>query len=131
MAADNGAVSTADTPAPSRNGGSFIQRCHRRLSSIMRLTSLESVTSHAPANGRKNTTSMDEGAVSVTVSAPSTSMALRSTHTERSLVAKKRVIVMLMCVVIEFFLFWTPLYVLNLTSTIVSPDVFKQLPPSI
>lgn len=37
-------------------------------------------------------------------------VSLRSTHAERSLVAKKRVIRMLIMIVVEFFVCWTPLY---------------------
>ena len=41
-------------------------------------------------------------------------MALRSTHSERSLLAKKRVIRMLVVVVLVFAICWTPLYSLFL-----------------
>lgn len=35
---------------------------------------------------------------------------LRSTHTEKSMQSKRRVIIMLVAIVIEFFICWTPLY---------------------
>ena len=38
---------------------------------------------------------------------------IRATNTERNLAAKKRVIKMLFAVVLEFFICWTPLYVVN------------------
>lgn len=38
---------------------------------------------------------------------------LRRTNAEKSLINKKRVIKMLFAVVLEFFLCWTPLYIIN------------------
>lgn len=38
---------------------------------------------------------------------------IRQSNTERSLQAKKRVIKMLFVVVLEFFVFWTPMYIMN------------------
>ena len=38
---------------------------------------------------------------------------MRQSNTDRSLQAKKRVIKMLFVVVLEFFVFWTPMYVMN------------------
>lgn len=38
---------------------------------------------------------------------------LRKTNAERSLIKKKRIIKMLVAVVLEFFICWTPLYVIN------------------
>lgn len=38
---------------------------------------------------------------------------LRKTNAERSLIKKKRIIKMLLAVVLEFFICWTPLYVIN------------------
>lgn len=39
--------------------------------------------------------------------------ALRKTNAECSLIKKKRIIKMLLAVVLEFFICWTPLYVIN------------------
>ena len=38
---------------------------------------------------------------------------MRQSNTERSRAAKKRVIKMLFIIVLEFFVFWTPIYVIN------------------
>ncbi|RZC41466.1 cholecystokinin receptor, partial [Asbolus verrucosus] len=51
-----------------------------------------------------------------------TSGGLRRTNAERSLLNKKRVIKMLFAVVLEFFLCWTPLYVIN-TIALFDPSV--------
>lgn len=47
---------------------------------------------------------------------------LRRTNAERSLLNKKRVIKMLFAVVLEFFICWTPLYVMN-TIALFSPSI--------
>ncbi|XP_055340066.1 cholecystokinin receptor type A-like isoform X2 [Paramacrobiotus metropolitanus] len=44
---------------------------------------------------------------------PSPVHGVRSTHTERNLAAKKRVILMLVIVVLEFFVCFTPLWIIN------------------
>lgn len=47
---------------------------------------------------------------------------LRRTNAERSLLNKKRVIKMLFAVVLEFFICWTPLYIIN-TIVLFDPSV--------
>lgn len=51
----------------------------------------------------------------------------RSTNTEKSLQNKKRVIKMLFVVVLEFFISWTPLYVINTIALFDSQVVYKTL----
>lgn len=46
---------------------------------------------------------------------------LRRTNTERALINKKRVVKMLCAVVLEFFICWTPLYIINTVSIVVIP----------
>lgn len=50
-----------------------------------------------------------------------------STNTEKSLQNKKRVIKMLFVVVLEFFISWTPLYVINTIALFDSQMVYKTL----
>ncbi|CAD7089687.1 unnamed protein product [Hermetia illucens] len=52
---------------------------------------------------------------------------LRRTNIEKSLQNKKRVIKMLFMVVLEFFLCWTPLYVINTVALFNPPIVYKNL----
>ncbi|XP_071541359.1 uncharacterized protein [Panulirus ornatus] len=52
---------------------------------------------------------------------------LRSSHTERSLQAKKRVIRMLFVLVAEFFICWTPLFIVNLLSLYIPGQVYAAL----
>lgn len=49
------------------------------------------------------------------------------TNIEKSLQNKKRVIKMLFMVVLEFFLCWTPLYVINTVALFNPPIVYKNL----
>ncbi|KAJ8922744.1 hypothetical protein NQ315_007779 [Exocentrus adspersus] len=52
---------------------------------------------------------------------------LRRTNAERSLLNKKRVIKMLFAVVLEFFICWTPLYVINTIALFDSSIVYNNI----
>lgn len=55
---------------------------------------------------------------------------LRRTNIEKSLQNKKRVIKMLFAVVLEFFICWTPVYIMNTISLFNSTIVYKGIGPS-
>lgn len=55
----------------------------------------------------------DLPSTSPTIGSKKLQSALRKTNAERSLIKKKRIIKMLLAVVLEFFICWTPLYVIN------------------
>lgn len=52
---------------------------------------------------------------------------LRSSHTERSLMAKRRVVRMLFVLVAEFFICWSPLFIVNLLSLYIPRQVYAAL----
>ncbi|XP_069994914.1 uncharacterized protein [Penaeus vannamei] len=52
---------------------------------------------------------------------------LRSTHLEKSIEAKKHVIRMLFVVVLEFFLCWTPIFVVNILCLYIPEQVYRAL----
>ncbi|XP_063866061.1 LOW QUALITY PROTEIN: cholecystokinin receptor type A-like [Scylla paramamosain] len=52
---------------------------------------------------------------------------LRSTHLEKSIEAKKHVIRMLFVVVLEFFLCWTPIFVVNIMCLYIPEQVYRTL----
>lgn len=52
---------------------------------------------------------------------------LRSSQTERSLLAKRRVIRMLFVLVAEFFICWSPLFIVNLLSLYIPRQVYAAL----
>nr|XP_045584242.1 uncharacterized protein LOC123746622 [Procambarus clarkii] len=52
---------------------------------------------------------------------------LRSTHLEKSIEAKKHVIKMLFVVVLEFFLCWTPIFVVNIMCLYIPDQVYRAL----
>ncbi|KAJ8947553.1 hypothetical protein NQ318_005032 [Aromia moschata] len=52
---------------------------------------------------------------------------LRRTNAERSLLNKKRVIKMLFAVVLEFFICWTPLYIINTVALFDSSIVYDTI----
>ncbi|XP_069952389.1 uncharacterized protein [Cherax quadricarinatus] len=52
---------------------------------------------------------------------------LRSTHLEKSIEAKKHVIKMLFVVVLEFFLCWTPIFVVNIMCLYIPEQVYRAL----
>uniref|UniRef100_A0A6P7GTS4 Cholecystokinin receptor-like n=1 Tax=Diabrotica virgifera virgifera TaxID=50390 RepID=A0A6P7GTS4_DIAVI len=52
---------------------------------------------------------------------------LRKSNAERSLLNKRRVIKMLFAVVLEFFICWTPLYVINTIALFDSTVVYKSI----
>ncbi|XP_042219789.1 uncharacterized protein LOC121864697 [Homarus americanus] len=52
---------------------------------------------------------------------------LRSTHLEKSIEAKKHVIKMLFVVVLEFFLCWTPIFVVNIMCLYIPEQVYRVL----
>ncbi|XP_064108483.1 uncharacterized protein LOC135216887 [Macrobrachium nipponense] len=52
---------------------------------------------------------------------------LRSSHTERSIMAKRRVVRMLFVLVAEFFICWTPLFIVNLLSLYIPRQVYAAL----
>ena len=55
------------------------------------------------------------------------SLRLRHSNAERSLASKRRVIKMLFVVVLEFFVCWTPVYVINTASLYDFPAVYRAL----
>lgn len=55
---------------------------------------------------------------------------LRRTNIEKSLQNKKRVIKMLFAVVLEFFICWTPVYIMNTISLFNPTLVYKEIGPS-
>ncbi|XP_071524971.1 cholecystokinin receptor type A-like isoform X3 [Panulirus ornatus] len=52
---------------------------------------------------------------------------LRSTHLEKSIEAKRHVIKMLFVVVLEFFICWTPIFVVNIMCLYVPEQVYRAL----
>ncbi|XP_068230519.1 uncharacterized protein [Palaemon carinicauda] len=52
---------------------------------------------------------------------------LRSSHSERSIMAKRRVVRMLFVLVAEFFICWTPLFIVNLLSLYIPRQVYAAL----
>ncbi|XP_031627019.1 cholecystokinin receptor type A-like [Contarinia nasturtii] len=61
------------------------------------------------------------------VSSKKLSVGLRRTNTEKSLQNKKRVIKMLFVVVLEFFISWTPLYIINTIAMFDPNAVYQKL----
>ena len=55
------------------------------------------------------------------------SINLRSTHSEKSILAKKRVIRMLFVVVLEFFVCWTPIFIVNILALYIPNELYKTL----
>lgn len=71
--------------------------------------------SNKSINSSIHNSSNIHNSVSIANNSSSPSM-LRRTNTEKALLKKKRVIKMLCAVVLEFFICWTPLYVINTVS---------------
>ncbi|XP_075213690.1 cholecystokinin receptor-like [Lycorma delicatula] len=63
---------------------------------------------------------------SISIGSSSPSM-LRRTNTEKALLKKKRVVKMLFAVVLEFFICWTPLYVINTVALFDQDVVYNVL----
>lgn len=55
--------------------------------------------------------------------------AMRQSNSEKSRAAKKRVIKMLFIIVLEFFVFWTPIYILNTWMAFDYPHAEKNISP--
>ena len=52
---------------------------------------------------------------------------VRSTHLEKSILAKKRVIRMLFVVVFEFFICWTPIFIVNILALYIPNELYRTL----
>ncbi|XP_063375040.1 cholecystokinin receptor type A-like [Cydia amplana] len=53
--------------------------------------------------------------------------AIRSTHTEKSIEAKRKVIRMLFVIILEFFICWTPLHVINTIYLFYPKELYKYV----
>ncbi|KAG5863780.1 hypothetical protein JTB14_029490 [Gonioctena quinquepunctata] len=82
----------------------------RRYSSRQKLQQNWSQDSNSPMSGSKKLTT-----------------GLRRTNAERSLLNKRRVVKMLLAVVLEFFICWTPLYVINTVALFDSSVIYNSI----
>ncbi|XP_065568696.1 cholecystokinin receptor type A-like isoform X2 [Artemia franciscana] len=54
---------------------------------------------------------------------------MRSTYTRRSVMAKKKIIIMLYVIVIEFFICWTPIWIINAWS-VFDIEIYRYIDPN-
>ncbi|GAV07893.1 hypothetical protein RvY_17673 [Ramazzottius varieornatus] len=106
----------AFSPTESSNGS--LSKLHKKLSRLRSGSGGPSSQHIEQRNGSssgwsRSLTIDEDEPMAVTTPSSQYSGAVRSTHTERNQEAKKKVVIMLICVVCEFFICFTPVWLIN------------------